>query len=43
MSPVREGSWQDSMKSNMLGALSFLGLVRLGRDWPPSASGMEVA
>lgn len=27
MSPVPEGSWQDSVKPNMLGALNFLGLV----------------
>lgn len=42
LSTVTEVSWQDAMKSNMLGALNFLGLVCLNRDWPPSASGMEV-
>lgn len=27
VSPVPEGSWQDSVKSNMLGTLDILGLV----------------
>lgn len=27
VSPVPEGSWQESIKSNMLGALDFPGLV----------------